>query len=124
MTFNTEFPGQQVSGLPFAGDYTDWQTNPTRTAFASFAEALQAANDTLLSPGLDTIRVAGSANPIDVENATTPDDPVAGNALQVTDDLIIQGSGQGATVLRRPATPRSPGLMTTSPPSSGPPRRT
>jgi hypothetical protein len=99
VAFNTEFPGQQVSGLTFAGDYTDWQTTPTRTAFASFAEALQAANDTTLSPGLDTIRVAGSATPIDVENATTPDDPVAGNALQVTDDLIIQGSGQGATVL-------------------------
>ena len=98
VTFNAAYPAQQVSGLSFAGTYTQWTANPTRTAFLSFAEALKAANDPILSPGLDTIRVAGSTTPIPVENTAANIDPTL-LALKITDDLIVQGSGKGATVL-------------------------
>jgi hypothetical protein len=98
VTFNTEFPGEQVSGLSYAGTYTDWQANPTRTAFSSFAEALKAANDATLSPGADIIRVAGDDAPIPVENTAANVGATSG-ALEITEDLTIQGTGKGATIL-------------------------
>ena len=92
VTFNVNYP-QTVGGLVYASSFAYWNTHQaTVNAFSDLGVALQVSE---ANPGGDTIRISHGQIPLQNPN-------VVGdiNSVNVTQDLTLIGSGQGATILR------------------------
>ena len=91
VTFNANYPNSQT-GLVYAKSFAFWSANQaTVNAFSDLGIALQVSE---ANAGADTIRIAHGQVPI-----PNPSPALGINSINVTQDLTLIGSGQGATIL-------------------------
>ena len=91
VTFNANQPNA-TSGLVYASSFAFWNANQaTVNAFSNLGIALQVSE---ANAGADTVRIANGQVPI-----PNPSPALGINSINITQDLTLIGSGQGATTL-------------------------